>query len=135
MAGTTADDLQQLAPHVPDRVRAAVEGGDPGLDADLAAWAAGTRPHLPLLGPIQARTGTTGKPTVVAKRKAFNTEFLAFLALHPQGVTIDQVVDAFGADATQMRVHLSKVRSWLGVDPTTGGNYLGKDFELGQASA
>ena len=49
---------------------------------------------------------------------------LAFLALHPEGVTIDQVVDAFGSDATQMRVHLSKVRSWLGVDPTTGGNYL-----------
>ncbi len=124
VAATTADDLQQLAPHVPDRVRDAVEGADPALDADLAAWAVGTRPHLRLLGPIQARTGTTGKPTAVAKRKAFYTELLAFLALHPQGVTIDQVVDAFGSDATQMRVHLSKVRSWLGVDPTTGGNYL-----------
>ncbi|MEA5054954.1 MAG: hypothetical protein VB093_16130, partial [Propionicimonas sp.] len=124
VAATTTDDLQQLAPHVPDKVRAAVEGADPDLDADLAAWAAGTRPHLRLLGPIQARTGTTGKPTVIAKRKAFYTELLAFLALHPQGVTIDQVVDAFGSDATQMRVHLSKVRSWLGVDPTTGGNYL-----------
>ncbi|MBB1495462.1 LysM peptidoglycan-binding domain-containing protein [Propioniciclava sp. MC1595] len=124
VAATTTDDLQQLAPHVPDRVRAAVERSDPDLDADLAAWAAGTRPHLRLLGPIQARTGTTGKPTVVAKRKAFYTELLAFLVLHPQGVTIDQVVDAFGSDATQMRVHLSKVRSWLGVDPTTGGNYL-----------
>lgn len=124
VAATTADDLQQLAPHVPDKVRAAVEGADPDLDADLAAWVAGTRPHLRLLGPIQARTGTTGKPTAVAKRKAFYTELLAFLALHPQGVTIDQVVDAFGSDATQMRVHLSKVRSWLGVDPTTGGNYL-----------
>lgn len=124
VAATTTDDLQQLAPHVPDKVRAAVEGADPGLDADLAAWAAGTRPHLRLLGPIQARTGTTGKPTAVAKRKAFYTELLAFLALHPQGVTIDQVVDAFGSDATQMRVHLSKVRSWLGVDPHTGGNYL-----------
>ncbi len=124
VAATTADDLQHLAPHVPDKVRAAVEGADPGLDADLAAWAAGTRPHLRLLGPIQARTGTTGTPTVVAKRRAFYTELLAFLVLHPQGVTIDQVVDAFGSDATQMRVHLSKVRSWLGVDPTTGGNYL-----------
>ena len=124
VAATTTDDLQQLAPHVPDQVRAAVEGADPGLDADLASWAAGTRPHLRLLGPIQARTGTTGKPTAVAKRKAFYTELLAFLALHPQGVTIDQVVDAFGSDATQMRVHLSKVRSWLGVDPTTGGNFL-----------
>lgn len=124
VAATTTDDLQQLAPHVPDKVRAAVEHSDPDLDADLAAWAAGTRPHLRLLGPIQARTGTTGKPTAVAKRRAFYTELLAFLALHPQGVTIDQVVDAFGSDATQMRVHLSKVRSWLGVDPTTGGNYL-----------
>lgn len=124
VAATTAEDLQQLAPHVPDKVRAAVQGADPGLDADLAAWADGTRPHLRLLGPIQARTGTTGTPTVVAKRKAFYTELLAFLVLHPQGVTIDQVVDAFGSDATQMRVHLSKVRSWLGLDPTTGGNYL-----------
>jgi nucleoid-associated protein YgaU len=124
VAATTTDDLQQLAPHVPDRVRAAVERSDPDLDADLAAWAAGTRPHLRLLGPIQARTGSTGKPTAVAKRKAFYTELLAFLALHPQGVTIDQVVDAFGSDATQLRVHLSKVRSWLGVDPTTGRNYL-----------
>ena len=124
VAATTADDLQQLAPHVPDKVRAAVEAADPGLDADLAAWAAGTRPHLRLLGPIQARTGTTGTPTVVAKRKAFYTELLAFLVLHPQGVTIDQVVDAFGTDAAQMRVHLSKVRSWLGVDPSKGGQYL-----------
>ncbi len=124
VAATTTHDLQQLAPHVPDKVRVAVEGSDPDLDADLAAWAAGTRPHLRLLGPIQARTGTTGKPTAVAKRKAFYTELLAFLALHAQGVTIDQVVDAFGSDATQMRVHLSKVRSWLGVDPTTGAQYL-----------
>ncbi len=124
VAATIADDLQQLSPHVPDKVRAAVEAADPGLDADLAAWAAGTRPYLRLLGLIQARTGTTGKPTAVAKRKAFYTELLAFLALHPQGVTIDQVVDAFGSDATQMRVHLSKVRSWLGVDPTTGAQYL-----------
>lgn len=109
---------------MPDKVRAAVERSDLGLDADLAAGVVGTRPHLRLLGPIQARTGTTGKPTAVAKRKAFYTELLAFLVLHPQGVTIDQVVDAFGSDATQMRVHLSKVRSWLGLDPMTGGQYL-----------
>lgn len=49
---------------------------DPGLYADLAAWATGAHPHLRLLGPIQARTGTTGTSTVVAKRKAFYTELL-----------------------------------------------------------
>ena len=124
VAAATEGDLNQLAPQVPAAVRAKVEDSDPSLDADLAAWASGTRPHLKLLGPIQARTGTTGSPTVVAKRKAFYAELLAFLVLHPQGVTIDQVVDAFGTDATQMRVHLSKVRSWLGVDPSTGGQYL-----------
>ncbi len=78
-------------------MRAKVEDADPSLDADLAAWlAGGPAPPPRCSGPIQARTGTTGKPTVVAKRKAFYTELLAFLVLHPQGVTIDQVVDAFG---------------------------------------
>ena len=124
VAAATADDLRQLAPLVPDRVRTTLEGSDPGLDRDLAAWASGTRPHLRLLGPIRARTGTTGNPMVVAKRKAFYAELLAFLALHPNGVSTDQLVDAFATDAVQMRVHLSRLRIWLGVDPATGANYL-----------
>jgi hypothetical protein len=124
VTAATTDDLHQLAPLVPEQVRLAVADADPDLDADLAAWASGTRPHLRLLGPIQARTGTTGDPTVVAKRKAFYAELLAFLALHPNGVSTDQLVDAFATDAVQMRVHLSRLRIWLGVDPTTGENYL-----------
>jgi LysM repeat protein len=124
VAAATADDLHQLAPLVPDQIRTAVEDSDPYLDADLAAWASGTRPHLRLLGPIQARTGTTGIPTVVAKRKAFYAELLAFLALHPNGVSTDHLVDAFATDAVQMRVHLSRLRIWLGADPATGANYL-----------
>ncbi|MHB1010051.1 MAG: AfsR/SARP family transcriptional regulator [Propionibacteriaceae bacterium] len=124
VAAATADDLHQLAPLVPEQVRNAVAKADPDLDADLAAWTSGTRPHLRLLGPIQARTGITGDPTVVAKRKAFYAELLAFLALHPNGVTIDQIVDAFATDAVQMRVHLSRLRIWLGVDPATGEHYL-----------
>jgi hypothetical protein len=124
VAAATSDDLHQLAPLVPDRVRSTVEDSDPDLDVDLAAWVSGTRPHLRLLGPIQARTGTTGNPIVVAKRKAFYAELLAFLALHPNGVSIDQIVDAFATDAVQMRVHLSRLRIWLGVDPATRANYL-----------
>jgi LysM repeat protein len=124
VAAATADDLHQLAPLVPEQLRTAVADADPHLDADLAAWASGTRPHLRVLGPIQARTGTTGDPTVVAKRKAFYAELLAFLALHPNGVSTDQLVDAFATDAVQMRVHLSRLRIWLGVDPATGENYL-----------
>jgi len=124
VAAATGDDLDQLAPLVPEQVRNAVATADPYLDADLAAWASGTRPHLRLLGPIQARTGTTGDTTVVAKRKAFYAELLTFLALHPNGVSTDQLVDAFATDAVQMRVHLSRLRIWLGVDPATGENYL-----------
>ncbi len=124
VAAATVDDLQLLAPVVPEKVRTAVEDSDPDLDADLATWTAGTRPRLRLLGPIQARTGTTGEPTVVAKRKAFYAELLAFLALHPNGVSTDQLVDAFTTDAAQIRVHLSRLRIWLGIDPITGTPYL-----------
>lgn len=80
VAATTKDHLQQLAPHLPDKVRA-VERSDSDLDADLAAWAAGTRPHLS--SSVQSRRAPVppAKPTAVAKRKAFYTELLAFLAL------------------------------------------------------
>ena len=124
VTAATVEDLQQLAPLVPDTTGVQVAVADPDLDADLAVWSEGSRPTLRLLGPIQARTGATGNPTTVAKRKAFYTELLAFLALHPEGVTTDQLVDAFAVDGAQIRVHVSKLRNWLGVDPDTGSPYL-----------
>lgn len=124
VAATTVADLAQLAPLVPATVRRQVEAADPTLDADLAVWRAGTGPRLRLLGPVEARVGATGKPAAAAKRKAFFTEILAFLALHPNGVTTDQLADALGTEPAHVRVHVSKVRTWLGTDPSTGEPYL-----------
>ena len=125
-AAAVPDDLQQLAPLVPASTRHRVHNADDTLDTDVAAWLAGDphRPRLTLLGPIQARTGLTGVPAVIAKRKPFYTEILAFLALHPEGATTEQLVDAFGYSDQDMRKHLSILRTWLGKDPATGQLHL-----------
>ncbi len=120
-AATTPDDLAALAPRVPVEVRDQVQAADPGLDSDLAAWYSGTpRPRVRLLGPVQvAATGTP--PT---RRGAFFTELVAYLALHPQGVTPAQVAEALGIGRNKAREYLRTVRAWLGVDPHTGQPYL-----------
>ena len=125
-AAAVPADLEQLAPLVPASTRERVEKADGTLDADVAAWLSGTprRPRLSLLGPITARTGVTGDPSKAAKRKPFYTELLAFLALHPEGVTTEQLVGAFGKAPVQMRKHMSTIRDWLGKDPATGKPYL-----------
>ena len=125
-AAAVPADLEQLAPLVPASTRQRVEQADGTLDADVAAWLAGTprRPRLSLLGPITARTGVTGDPSKAAKRKPFYTELLAFLALHPEGVTTEQLVDTFDKAPVQMRKHMSTIRDWLGNDPATGKPYL-----------
>ena len=60
---TTAQDLQALAPVVPEQVRAQVEAADNGLDVDLADWRDGTsnRAKVALLGPVTRHPGA-GEP-------------------------------------------------------------------------
>jgi len=122
----TADDLKTLAPLVPAHVRTRVEASDDQLDVDVAAWFDTDQPHprLSLLGPVHATMGAGGDENAASKRRAFYTEILAFLALHPSGVTTDQLVDAFNLEAPQIRKHLAVLRSWLGSDPATGQPYL-----------
>lgn len=122
----TEEDLQTLAPLVPVHVRTRVEASDDQLDADLAAWfdPDTDRPRIHLLGPVRATVGPGRSSEAAEKRTAFYTELASFLALHPNGVTMDQVTDAFLADDMQMRKHLSVLRTWFGTDPTTGQPYL-----------
>lgn len=122
----TEEDLQTLAPLVPVHVRTRVEASDDQLDADLAAWydPDTDRPRIHLLGPVRATVGPGRSSEAAEKRTAFYTELASFLALHPSGVTMDQVTDAFLADDMQMRKHLSVLRTWFGTDPTTGQPYL-----------
>ena len=121
---TTTEDLAALAPRVPANVAAAIVDADPDLDADLAAWNAPDcdLPRLTLLGPVRARTH--GDPYAATERKAYYTELLAWLALHPGGGTGEQLRVAFSISANRVRVDVKAVRDWLGVNPRTGTRHL-----------
>jgi nucleoid-associated protein YgaU len=122
-AAAAPEDLEALAPRVPAGVRDEVERADPTLDQDVADWFSDDcqRPRLSLLGPIGART--RGK--ALAKRKPYITELFAFLALRRRnGVTLDEICDAFGIKAGRARDYVNTVRYWLGTNPRTGEPHL-----------
>ncbi|GGO85182.1 hypothetical protein GCM10011584_04510 [Nocardioides phosphati] len=117
------EDLDALAPKVPDHVRAEVEKKDPTLDQDIADWFSTDckRPRLTLLGPVTARA--YGKP--LAKRKDYFIELLAYLALHREnGATREQIETAFSISDGKVRDYTNIVRDWLGTNPQTGEKHL-----------
>ncbi|RMB57040.1 LysM peptidoglycan-binding domain-containing protein [Tessaracoccus antarcticus] len=117
VAPVTPVDLQLLAPRVRDGIADQLLAADPGLDRDVAAWFSSRcpQPRLTWLGPVTARCH--GTPP--AKSKGYYVEVLSFLAAHPNGVTNDQLVEAF--TITRERVHtiISNLRQWVGVNPAT----------------
>lgn len=124
-AATTREDIATLAPIVPQQVRRRVEESDPTLDDNVADWfdAENGRPRLTLLGPVNAQAhGVVA--TSIAKRKPYFIELLAFLALHPEGVTGSAVADAFSIAASRARTDLGSLRAWLGKNPLTGKDHL-----------
>lgn len=117
------EDLETLAPKVPEHVRAEVEQSDPTLDQDIADWFSTdcARPRLSLLGPVTARTH--GK--ALAKRKPYFTELLAYLALHRKhGATREEIGEAFGITPGKVRDYTNTVREWLGTNPSTTEPHL-----------
>ena len=125
-AATTIEDVEVLAPRAAPEARPAVEAADPTLDEDLARWESPTlsAAKLTLLGPVGART--TGDTKSTAHRRPFYVELLAYLALHPRGVSAHEVADAFGIRPERVRVDMSQLRRWMGTDPRTGKSYLPK---------
>lgn len=97
---------------------------DPGLDDDLQAWLdpASSLPRLSLLGPVRAKA--CGDARAVVKRVPYYTEVLAYLALHPDGVTPMRLADDLGISATRARVDVNAVRNWLGNNPRTGAKHV-----------
>jgi len=97
---------------------------DQTLDQDVADWFATAcdRPWLSLLGPVKVRA--QGKePT---GRTAFYGELLAFLAERGGrgGVDLDEICLAPGVSPTKLRDDISRLRTWLGLDPRTGVPHL-----------
>jgi hypothetical protein len=123
-AATTAEDVEILAPIVLPEGQTAAEDSDPHLDEDLEAWFASEAylPRLILLGSPTART--CGNPLAAAPRKPFYVELLAFLVLHPHGVTTQEVATAFSLKTKRVSVDLTAVRAWLGENPRTGNLHL-----------
>jgi hypothetical protein len=113
-AATTADDVEKLAPRVAADARKAVYAADPDLDEDLARWDSPVpvAPKVMLLGPITVRT--LGDATATAHRRPYYVEFLAYLALHPNGVTAEKLAEDLCIRPQKARSDLSIVRKWLG---------------------
>jgi nucleoid-associated protein YgaU len=124
-AATTVEDVETLAPVVPEQVRRTVEEADPTLDDDVADWfnPESKRPRLILLGAVNAEAFGVVKP-VILKRRPYFVEILAYLALHPKGATASEVADAFGIAASRARTDVSSLRDWLGTNPRTEAPYL-----------
>jgi nucleoid-associated protein YgaU len=125
-AATTIEDVNAVAPRTTREARAIVQTADPSLDEDLARWESPTlsTAKLTLLGPVGART--TGDTKATAHRRPFYVELLAYLALHPRGVSGLEVASTFGIRPERVRVDMSQLRRWLGNDPRTGKPYLPK---------
>jgi LysM repeat protein len=124
-AATTVEDIVTLAPVVPAQVGRQVEQSDPTLDQDVADWfdTESARPRLALLGPVSARAYGVVAPAI-AKRRPYFVELLAFIALHPEGVTGTVVADAFSIAGSRARTDLGSLRAWLGKSHRTGQEHL-----------
>ncbi|MCC2592484.1 LysM peptidoglycan-binding domain-containing protein [Tessaracoccus sp. OS52] len=117
-APVTATDLQLLAPRTSPKVTEKIMERDPDLDRDVEDWFSDrcSRPRLTWLGPVKARCH--GRPPT--KSKAYYTEVLSYLAAHPNGVTNDELVDAFSITPERARTVISNLRQWVGINPATG---------------
>jgi len=113
-AATTVDDVEALTPNATQEAAAAVQAVDPDLDEDLARWDSPVpvAPKVTLLGPITVRT--LGDATATAHRRPYYVEFLAYLALHPNGVTAEKLAEDLCIRPQKARSDLSVIRKWLG---------------------
>jgi len=125
-AATTAQDVETLAPVVAPPPDKKIHDVDPSLDQDVAAWFDPDRyrrPRLMLLGPVTATGyGRITEPT--ARLKALHVETLAYLALHPRGVTPAELAEDFSIVEGRGRSLVTGVRAWLGTDPATDKLYV-----------
>lgn len=129
----TEPELQRLAPKLHSDVALELIERDPHLDAQVEMWFSDhcPLPRLSLLGPVLARCH--GRPP--AKQKALYTEILAYLALHPGGVTADQLATALDTTVARTRNLISTLRTWVGKNPNTNKMHIPDAKDSPQAKA
>lgn len=122
-AATTAQDLAVLSPQVEQNTATQVQEEDPALDEDVAAWWAKDciLPRVTFLGPVNVRP-VAGTP--VTERKAYWTEVVSYLALHPHGATNAELQDAFDVSQGRVRTVVNQAREWLGINPRSGQKHI-----------
>lgn len=127
---TTAEELAALAPAVSAQTRRAVERRDGDLDLLVESWFdTGLKiARLHLLGPVSL-TAFGAKPDGSDQC----LEAITYLKRKPHGVTLQQFADALWPDreydvvrSSYPRTVASRARTWLGVDPRTGEEYLSR---------
>ena len=130
------EDFEALARRVPVEVRDTVLKADESLDADLEQWFAESseRPRISVLGPVGLRFGTHGDPVATSKRKPFYVELAIYMALHPQGVTTEEVSDALQISKDRVRRDMSVLRGALGVNPQDGTQFLPESYRSAAAT-
>lgn len=124
-AATTGEDLAILAPAVTPEIRERVLSDDATLAADHAAWTdvAEMRPKLHLLGPVEVHVAGDS-PHDVERRTAYYAELIAYLATRPDGVTPQQMAEAFSMQTNSLHSRIATLRKWLGADPVTEELYV-----------
>ncbi|MGO1316830.1 MAG: LysM peptidoglycan-binding domain-containing protein [Cellulomonadaceae bacterium] len=133
-SAATAQDVATLSPRVPSDKFAKFEDEHPDLDADVADWFAGndcSRPRLTVLGPVTAHG--RGNAMAAAKRRPYLTGLLGYLALHPNGVTSDELQTIAGG--TSVRDAIKTLRTWMGHNPRTGLPFIPKAGDTRAAQA
>ncbi|OUZ11076.1 hypothetical protein BHE97_06520 [Aeromicrobium sp. PE09-221] len=123
-AATTAEDVAELAPIVPEHVADKLIEADPDLDRDLAAWLDPEcrLPKLTVLGPVALFAHGSIAPT--DRRRPVLLELAAYIALHPEGVVSRELAEVFRRSESRMRNDVRDLRAWLGSSPITGLPHL-----------
>lgn len=136
VAATTRADLAAIAPQVPDHVRDALAGTDPGLDDDLRAWYADDcpLPRLSVLGPVTVRIAATGSRQAAQGRHPHLIDLLAYLTSRTRGATTAEVTQAMNSPESRARKNVAILRDWLGPNPRTGRPHV-PDARHTQAAA
>lgn len=123
-AATTAEDVAELAPIVPEQVADELIEADPDLDRDLAAWLdpESRLPKLTVLGPVDLSAHGSTAPS--DRRRPVLLELAAYIALHPEGVVSRELAEVFRRSESRMRNDVRDLRAWLGPSPITGLPHL-----------